>query len=153
MRVFDLALLFMSWAKPGEAAVISSRAYSIAFHAHEVVQMYGPIFDGEDGEDRSEELVVRIAFLESRGDPKAVSPDGRDVGVLQCRDLLPEERKLVLGSVPHGMACGYEKLLHMRGFCRGPAIKWLGAYASGKCGGAASVARVRCGPLGLCDRT
>lgn len=153
MSIFNLSLLFMSFAQRGEYAVIAERAPVVAEAARLAVEELGPVFDGPDGAEASEKLLVRIAYLESRGDFRAVSKDGRDSGILQLRDLAPDLRKLVLSSAIIGMLEGYRALHLHRKTCGGTAERWLGSFASGKCGGAPKVARVRCAALGLCERT
>jgi hypothetical protein len=51
------------------------------------------------------------------------------------------------------MIVGLQMLHAFKKACGGKALRWIGGYASGRCGGAPSVARARCAPLGLCERT
>ena len=151
MTIFPLCLLFMSWAQDGEHAIIASRAPSVAFASREATRILGPVFDGEDGVDATEMLLERMTYLESRGDHKALSPDGA-VGIIQIQSPSKALHDFIVSSPTAGMIVGLHMLHAFKKKCGGKAIRWIGGYASGRCGGAPSVARERCGPLGLCDR-
>jgi hypothetical protein len=153
MFIFELSLLFMSWAQTGEYTIIAERAPIVAKAAQAAVAQEGPLFDGEDGVDATEKLLMRIAYLESRGNFKAINPNGGDAGILQLRNLTKVELSYILSSPEAGMVMGLRRLHQVKATCGGSAERWLGAYASGKCGGAPKVARIRCAPLGLCGRT
>jgi hypothetical protein len=148
--------LFMAAAAlihPNESAC-RARLLDAVVHARAVAYDEGeePLFEGEDGRFKTALLLLAIAYKESRWDAKALNPAG-DAGVMQTRSLWwgGHTRDEILKDPELGYRLGLHALQHVRKACGGKAVHWLGAFASGKCGGAPSVARARCGPVGLCE--
>lgn len=96
-------------------------------------------------------LLMSIGHHESRWDFNAEGDGGRALGAFQLHgpwrvgvaleDLTPcKQIELALDAMRY--------LHHV---CGGSLVNWLGAYASGKCGGAPSKARELCAPVELCQ--
>lgn len=152
MSIFQLALLFMSFAQEGEGSVIAARAPTVAWAALIATRELGPVFENDEDGFKTGSLLMRMAYLETRGDHTQTSADGLTcVGIVQVCGLSKSRQKEVLASPTEGMRVGLRWLHTLKKVCGGPALRWLGAYASGKCGGAAFVARQRCEVLGLCE--
>lgn len=149
MTIYGLTLLFLTFASGTELDVLGERAPNVALAAVKAVEAVGPLFSGEHGVDYTEQLLMRMAYLESRGNHKAINKQG-DSGILQVNNLTDAERALVLSSPVEGMIMGLKRLHAAKKACGGNALRWIGAYASGTCGGAPQVARERCRVLGLC---
>jgi hypothetical protein len=152
MSIFQLALLFMSFAQEGEGPVIAARAPTVAWAALVATRELGPVFENDEDGFKTGSLLMRMAYLETRGDHTQISSDGLScVGILQVCALSSARRAKVRASAIEGMKAGLEWLHVLKKTCGGPSLRWLGAYASGKCGGASFVARQRCEVLGLCE--
>lgn len=149
--LYTLSLLFMSFAGNGEYKVIAARAPVVAWAAMEAVRLDGPVFDEDEDGEKTMSLLTRIAYLESRGNHKAFNMDGGDAGITQVRGLSLVELALVLSSPTEGMRAGLRRLKAAKTQCGGKAIRWIGGYASGTCGGAPKIAALRCQVLGLCE--
>ena len=112
-----------------------------------------PLFEGEEEEGRFKTalLLVSIAHHESRWNPRAVNPAG-DSGIMQTRSIWWEghTREEILSDAELGYRLGLHALRKLKDECGGSALRWLGAFASGKCGGAQGVAWGLCGKVGLC---
>ncbi|GAC1361726.1 MAG: hypothetical protein NVSMB47_14000 [Polyangiales bacterium] len=110
-----------------------------------------PLFTGEDGRYKTALLLISIAHHESRWNPKALNPQG-DAGIMQTRSLWWEghTRAEILADQELGFRLGLHALRSLKETCGGNALRWLGAFASGKCGGAQSVAYGLCGKVGVC---
>ncbi len=152
MTIFELTVLFISFSSGTEQDLIAERAPNVALAAVKAVEKIGPVFSGPNGIAYTEELLMRMAYLESRGNHKALNKQG-DSGILQVNGLTDAERLLVLSSPLEGMMMGLKRLHAAKKACGGNALRWLGAYASGTCGGAPQVARERCRTLGLCMKS
>lgn len=156
MNVTNLALLFLSFASKNEQKFLEPRADLVATSVIEAVDEEGALFGTDNTADdvsKTEKLLTRIVFLESRGNPRALNPDG-DAGLAQLRQLWWDghTRDEVFEPVLN-VRLAIRALKSLKASCGGNAQRWLGAYASGKCGGAPMVARIRCAPLGLCEAT
>ena len=151
MSIFTLSLLFMSFAQDGEYKVIAARAPIVAMAAQDAVAFVGPVFEDDEDGSKTEMLLMRMAYLESRGDHTLVHPKDGAAGIVQVVGLYGDARERVLASAYEGFVEGLKKLKNAKGQCGGPAIRWIGGYASGKCGGAPSVSRERCHVVGLCN--
>ncbi len=122
MSIFQLSLLFMSFAQSGEGSIIAARAPRVAWAAMIATRDLGPVFDDDEDGFKTASLLVRMAYLETRGDHTQTSADGLTcVGIVQVCGLSSKRRREVLGSPDEGMR-----------------------------GGAPNVARLRCEVLGLC---
>lgn len=148
--------LFMAAAgliHPNES-VCRARLLDAVIHAREVAydENEAPLFTGPDGRYKTALLLLSIAYRESRWNPRALNPDG-DAGMMQTRALWWDghTRDEILNDPVLGYRVGLHALQHLRSVCGGPARNWLGAFASGKCGGAPAAVRARCGPVGLCE--
>jgi soluble lytic murein transglycosylase-like protein len=151
-----LYALFMAAAAlihPNEGAC-RARLFDAVVHAHAVAfdETEAPLFSGPAGRYQTALLLLSIAYRESRWDPKALNPQG-DAGIMQTRALWWDghTREEILADARLGYRVGLHALQHLRETCGGNALRWLGAFASGKCGGAQMAARARCGPVGLCE--
>jgi len=125
-------------------AVVTARA--VAYDEDET-----PLFSGEEGRYKTALLLIAIAHHESRWNPKALNPQG-DSGIMQTRSIWWEghTREEILGNTELGFRLGLHALQFLKDKCGGNALHWLGAFASGKCGGAQSVAYGLCGKVGVC---
>lgn len=132
-----------------------ARLLDAVVHAREVAydENETPLFEGEEGRFKTALLLLSIAYHESRWDSKALNPAG-DAGIMQTRSLWwsGHKREEILGNPELGYRLGLHALQTVRKACGGKSQQWLGAFASGKCGGAPSVARALCGPVKLCDQ-
>ena len=128
-------------------AVVHARA--VAFAEDEA-----PLFEGEDGRFKTALLLISIAHHESRWNPKALNPQG-DSGIMQTRSIWWEghTREEILADEELGFRLGLHALHTLKDKCGGDALRWLGAFASGKCGGAPKVAWGLCGKVGVCSDT
>lgn len=151
MSIFTLSLLFMSFAQDGEYKVIAARAPEVAWAAMQAVEKVGPVFEDDEDGSKTEMLLMRMAYLETRGDHTLVHPKDGAAGIVQVVGLSNLRLSEVLRSSTEGFIEGLKKLRAAKEMCGGPAIRWIGGYASGKCGGAPSVSRERCGPVSLCE--
>jgi hypothetical protein len=150
--------LFMAAAAlihPNESAC-RARLLEAVVHARDVAydEAEAPLFEGEDGRFKTALLLLSIAYHESRWNSKALNPDG-DAGIMQTRALWwgGYKKEQILGNPALGYRLGLHALQHLRGVCGGKAHRWLGAFASGKCGGTPGMAGALCGPVGLCQAT
>jgi hypothetical protein len=134
--------------------VDASSVWETAQALAEVVEELPPVYDGPEGRERTALLLWSMAYHESRWDPWAYNPTGGDTGIVQVRALWfrGHARDEILGDARLGFELGLRALLDCRKACGGTTTSWLGAYASGKCGGARSKVLLRCAPLGLCDQ-
>lgn len=125
-------------------AVVS--AHAIAYDPSEP-----PLFSGEDGRYKTALLLLAIAHHESRWNPKALNPAG-DAGIMQTRSIWWEghTREQILGDPVLAYRLGLHALRHVHDECGGTTLRWLGAFASGKCGGAPRVAIGLCGKVNVC---
>lgn len=151
MTTAELALLFLSFASKNEKPLLEPRAVLVSESVVRAVDLEGPLFSGDNKISDTERLLTRIVFLESRGNPLALNPDG-DTGLAQLRQVWWDghTRNEVFEPVLN-LRLAIRALKSLKVTCGGNAQRWLGAYASGKCGGAPTVARIRCAPLGLCE--
>lgn len=153
MTILQIAAFFLAFATQPEVRTLEARAETVAHAIDRAVVAEGTLFKGPDAEDDTRKLLARIVYLESRGDPRAVNPAG-DAGLCQIRSLWWEGRTLAEILDPDlNVRLALRALRSLRARCGGTAERWLGAYASGTCGGARRVARVRCAPLKLCEAT
>lgn len=155
MTFFEATFLFLSFAHRNEVPVLSHRAPFVAWAAHAAVAAEGPLFhDAIDPIEATEALLLRIAYLESRGDWTAKNAQG-DVGIAQIRsEWFDGHSEAEIRRDPIlGFRLALRALQTIRTACGGRAQRWLGAFASGKCDGAPLTARRRCAPLHLCDAT
>ncbi len=148
--------LFMAAAgliHPNESAC-RTRLLEAVVHARAVAydEAEEPLFSGEDGRFKTALLLLSIAYHESRWNARALNPDG-DAGIMQTRALWWDGHKKeeILGSPTLGYRLGLHALQHLRDTCGGNAKRWLGAFASGKCGSAPGMAGALCGPVRLCE--
>lgn len=154
LTFFDATMLFMTFAHPSEVRVLAHRAPIVAWAAHTAVVAEGSLFRGPTAVDDTTMLLIRIAYLESRGDPAAENARG-DVGIAQLQPqwFAGHTRAAIKRDPVLGFRLAIRALRSMQATCGGPAQRWLGAYASGVCGGAPITARRRCAPVGLCHAT
>lgn len=152
MNISTLALLFLSFASKNEKKMLEPRAEPVASWIAAGVEAEGSLFAGDDGVEKTEKLLTRIVFLESRGDPRAVNAAGGDSGLTQLRPIWwsGHTREQIFEPVLN-VRLAIRALKSLKFSCGGNAQRWLGAYASGKCGGAPTVARIRCAPIGVCE--
>jgi hypothetical protein len=148
--------LFMAAAgliHPNEGAC-RARLLDAVLHARDVAydEAEPPLFEGEDGRFKTALLLLSIAYHESRWNSKALNPDG-DAGIMQTRALWwgGYKKEQILGNPALGYRLGLHALQHLRGVCGGKSQRWLGAFATGKCGAAPGMSRALCGPVGLCE--
>jgi soluble lytic murein transglycosylase-like protein len=111
-----------------------------------------PLFDGDDGRYKTALLLLSIGYHESRWNPSALNPDG-DAGIMQTRAFWwkGHTKDEILADARLGYRIGLHALRELRKQCGGTAHRWLGAFASGKCGAAPIKARALCGPVRLCE--
>jgi soluble lytic murein transglycosylase-like protein len=154
MSTIAAGLFFLSAHLLGpKETIAASRVWSAAEAVESVVEELPSLYEGPDGKRKTAELLFSIAYFESRLDPSAVNPAG-DTGIVQVRSLWwrGHTRDEIIGNARLGFELGLRALLHLRQVCGGPTVRWLGAYASGVCGGGRSAALRRCGPVGLCEQ-
>lgn len=155
MTFFEATMLFLSFAHPNEVRTLSHRAPFVAWAAHQAVAAEGPLFhDVADPVDATERLLLRIAYLESRGDWHAQNAQG-DTGIAQLKAQWfgGHTDAEIMRDPILGFRLAIVALRTMQADCGGPAVRWLGAFATGKCGGAPMTARRRCAPVNLCEAT
>lgn len=150
--------LFMAGAAlihPNESTC-RARLLDAVMHAREVAydEHEEPLFSGDDARLKTALLLLSIGYHESRWNPHALNPDG-DAGIMQTRAVwwAGHTREQILGDAVLGYRLGLHALQHLRTVCGGNARRWLGAFASGKCGGAPGMAGALCGPVGLCNES
>ena len=150
--LFRLFIVAASLLHPNDTITRGFLADAVV-HAHAVAydEDEAPLFSGEDGRYKTALLLVSIAHHESRWNPKALNPQG-DAGIMQTRSLWWEghTRADVLADQELGFRLGLHALRSLKETCGGNALRWLGAFASGKCGAAPSVAQGLCGKVGVC---
>lgn len=132
---------------------VCARGPHMVWATQDALAAEGSFFKNDpDGIDAAR-LIMQIIYFESRGRTDAKTPEG-DSGVMQVRSASSygSSQKAVLESATVGIQVGIRILKESKKCCGGPAIRWLGAYASGKCGGVPQIMRLRCGPLELCDK-
>lgn len=133
--------------------------------------VFEPLFDVTETRTRAqalemtEKLALAIEFHESSFDPMAVN-DAEDCGLMQTKPwwiykFTRSNCYEVRHNIKLGIFVGMETLRYKRDECLKDlspekrstvtSLYWLGAYASGKCGGAQKTARQLCAPAGVCD--
>lgn len=151
--LYPLFMAAASLIHPNESAC-RARLLDAVLAAREVAydESEAPLFAGESGRFKTALLLLSIGYHESRWNPKALNPDG-DAGIMQTRALWwgGHKKEEILGNAALGYRLGLHALQHLRETCGGKSVRWLGAFASGKCGGTPGMARALCGPVGLCD--
>lgn len=126
------------------ARVTRARAADVAVWSREAsIRVGAPLEDAK--------LVAVFAVLESAGDARAVSPDGRDCSIVQLRGWARRGHTCAeLTADPVlAIATWLEDLEDLRWKC-GSTRRALGALATGRCGGAPKLSARRCALAGGC---
>jgi Transglycosylase SLT domain len=110
-----------------------------------VVEAKEPIFDGEQGREKTAALLVAVAWAESRFNPKAVGDQGKSVGLYQIfHTNLPTPEGFrqddILGHPNNATIVAYRMLRYSMNACeKVPFANRLGAYTGGTCTGEKAV--------------
>ena len=151
--LFRLFLAAFALCHPNDS-ITRGHLVDAVIHAHAVAYDpdVEPLFDGDDGRYKTALLLVSISHHESRWQPGALNSEG-DAGIMQTRSIWWEghSREEILADEDLGYRLGLKALQHVRAVCGGKALNWLGAFASGKCGGAPAVTYGLCGSVGVCS--
>jgi hypothetical protein len=146
MLMLDLFLFLVNHGVPSDTA--RARAWNIV----EVAYDNPPLFDDEDQYEASRKTAFVLATMmvgESGGKHDVIgdkdSPYGPSYGLLQAKTMwhMGWTKDDVLRDPIIGLTVGLEAMRTMRKKCGPKATVWLGAYASGKCGGAPEKIRYR----------
>jgi len=150
--LFPLFIAAMALLHPNDTITRGYVADAVV-HARAVAydEAEEPLFSGEDGRHKTALLLISIAHHESRWNPKALNPAG-DSGIMQTRSIWWEghTREEILSDAELGYRLGLHALRSLKETCGGSALHWLGAFASGKCGGAQGTAWNLCSKVGVC---
>jgi hypothetical protein len=126
----------------GDVPVIEARAEDVADGVANVVELDEPLFDGPFAEMRTGLLLLRIARHESAFDAKAKNAAG-DCGVGQVASAMANMLGSSCGQMQESATEGFRVsllVLHeAKHSCGSDLHRFLGAYASGKCGAAQHV--------------
>lgn len=112
-----------------------------------------PLF-AVDNEERTAALLIELSWREARWEHNVVGFDAPSLGstqVLNPGRWLGVTDAEVLASRRLGFRAGLAVLRYHRDQCGGTLVRWLGAFASGRCGLAEDVGRARCEVAGICD--
>lgn len=142
--MFTLVFLLVASLNPQRSAAASA---SFADDVVHVVLTEPPLFEGDVDEAKLEtaRLLGVFAEGESNGEARALGDGGASCGVTQlgfvaraghsCESVRADRRL--------GLRLGLRWMIRMRNEC-GSVARGLGAFASGRCGGAAALVRRRC---------
>lgn len=136
------SLLIFATRLASDGGASLERAWTVAVAASDVAESEPEVFSGRDGVWRTAQLLVSVAYHESKFDPHAVG------GLTQLRPIWwGGARCIDLRSSPEfAFRRTLAAIRSMQVSCGTDPMRWLGAYASGACGGAPVVARALCGP-------
>ena len=128
----------------------ADRAPSMIDDVQAVVDSEPPLFDGDEGTTATARLLVVFAWLESAFHADVKGDGGVSIGVLQVSryHLDGHEVDEVLADRRLGLRIGLRYMRELASRC-GSVSRGLGAYASGRCGGAPKLVARRCQLAGL----
>ena len=149
MSIVNLAFFWLSMCNPTEKLAIA-RAFDISRAVTEAINIEGDILEEHKNNYL---LLLRMAYLESRGDYRISTVDG-DYGIMQVRN--PNLYGFTVIDVTSDMVtsfrAGIRVLKIAKENCGGTVQNYLGAYATGKCGGAPKLVKKRCEFIGICNQ-
>lgn len=137
----------------GNAAVVESRGQDAADAIVALLADEEPLFDGDNGAEKTGALLMSIGHHESRFTTDAFN--GHDHGPTQVRvpEMWGSTREKIKTDPIEGYRVALRILRYARERC-GPdatAQDWLGAYTAGRCYSAPRKSREICGPVKLCN--
>lgn len=95
--------------------------------------------------------LLLIAWHESRWNPHAIGDQGRAWGAFQLHGPWRVGVPIYELTLSKQVVLALDAIHYLRTLCGDHPMRWLGAFASGKCGGAPAKARELCAPLSLCN--
>lgn len=106
-----------------------------------------------DASPEERALLVSIAHHESRWLYTAIGDKGKAWGAFELHPVwrVGVSRAAFFSSARVQIRLALSSLRSVVAACGGPALRFLGAYAGGTCGGAVHRARELCAPASLCD--